>query len=42
METEKSLLEAMKLARTKEEKQELQKQLDEIKVMRRDLEKTLR
>jgi hypothetical protein len=42
MEAEKEILEAMKRAKTKEEKQELQKQLDEIKSMRRDLEKSLR
>jgi hypothetical protein len=42
MEVEKDILEAMKAARTKEEKQELQKQLDEIRVMRRELESSLR
>lgn len=42
MEAEKDILEAMKRARTKEEKQELQKQLDEMKATRRELEKTLR
>lgn len=42
MEAEKDILEAMKRARTKEEKQELQKQLDELKTTRRELEKTLR
>lgn len=42
MEAEKDILEAMKLARTKAEKAELQKQLDEIRALRRDLEKSLR
>jgi hypothetical protein len=42
MEAERDILEAMKRAKTKEEKQELQKQLDEIKAVRRDLEKSLR
>lgn len=42
MEAEKDILEAMKVARTKEEKQELQKQLDEIRTMRRELEHALR
>lgn len=42
MEAEKDLLEAMKTARTKEEKAELQKQLDELKAFRRELEKSLR
>ena len=42
MEAEKDSLEAMKLARTKKEKEELQKQLDELKVVRRELEKSLR
>jgi hypothetical protein len=42
MEAEKDILEAMKRARTKEEKQELQKQLDELKATRRELEKSLR
>lgn len=42
MEAEKDILEAMKVARTKEEKAELQKQLDELKAFRRELEKSLR
>ena len=42
MQDEKDILEEMKLAKTKEEKAELQKELDEIKAMRRDLEKNLR
>ena len=42
MEAEKDILEAMKRARTKEEKQALQKQLDELKATRRELEKSLR
>jgi hypothetical protein len=42
METEKDLMEAIAHARTKEEKQKLQKQLDEIKAFRRDLERSLR
>ena len=42
MEAEKDILEAMKVARTKDEKQELQKQLDEIRTMRRELENALR
>jgi ATP-dependent Lon protease len=42
MEAEKEILEAMAHAKTKEEKKELQKQLDEIKTVRRDLEKSLR
>jgi hypothetical protein len=42
MESERDILEAMKSARTKEEKAELQKQLDEIRAMRRELEKSLR
>jgi len=42
MEAEKEILEAMRHAKTKEEKKELQKQLDEIKAVRRDLEKSLR
>jgi hypothetical protein len=42
MESEKDILEAMKLAKTKEEKARLQKELDEIRAMRRDLEKSLR
>ncbi|MSU22771.1 MAG: hypothetical protein EXS32_02995 [Opitutus sp.] len=42
MEDEKDLIEAIAHARTKEEKQKLQKELDELKAMRRDLEKSLR
>lgn len=42
MEAEKDILEAMKRARTKAEKEELQKQLDELKAARRELEKSLR
>lgn len=42
MEAEKDILEAMKTARTKEEKAALQKQLDEIRAMRRELDKTMR
>lgn len=42
MEAEKDILEAMKTARTKEERAELQKQLDELKTVRRELEKSLR
>ena len=42
MEEEKDLLEAMKTAKTKEEKAELQKELDELRAYRRQLEKTLR
>ncbi len=42
MEAEKDILEAMKRARTKEEKAGLQKQVDELRAVRRELEKTLR
>lgn len=42
MEAEKDLIEAIAHAKTKEEKQELQKQLDELKAMRRELDKSLR
>jgi hypothetical protein len=42
MEAEKDLIEAIAHARTKDEKQKLQKQLDEIKAFRRDLERALR
>ncbi|MDO8542797.1 MAG: hypothetical protein Q7S40_20340 [Opitutaceae bacterium] len=42
MEAEKDILEAMKTARTKEEKAALQKQLDELRAFRRELEKSLR
>lgn len=40
MEDEKDLIEAIHQAKTKEEKKELQKQLDELKAMRRELEKS--
>lgn len=42
MEAEKDLLQAIAQTRTKAEKEELQKQLDQIRAMRRDLDKTLR
>jgi hypothetical protein len=42
MEAEKDIMEAMARAKTKEEKQELQKQLNEFKAVRRELEKSLR
>jgi hypothetical protein len=42
MEEEKVLLEAIARARTKDEKQDLQKQVDEIRTMRRQLEKSLK
>jgi len=42
MDDEKDLLEAIAFAKTKEEKQELQKQLDELRALRRDLEKSLK
>lgn len=42
MEEEKDLLEAIARAKTTEEKQDLQKQLDEIRSMRRQLEKSLK
>jgi hypothetical protein len=42
MEAEKDILEAMKRARTREEKTGLQKQLDDLRVARRELDKTLR
>lgn len=42
MEAEKDILEAIARARTKEEKAELQKQLDEIRRFRRELDQTLR
>jgi len=42
MEAEKDLLEAISHARTREDRQELQKQLDELKAMRRQLDKSLR
>jgi hypothetical protein len=42
MEAEKDLIEAIAHAKTKAEKQQLQKQLDELKAVRRELEKSLR
>ncbi len=42
MEAEKDLLEAIAHARTKEQKAELQTQLDQLREMRRQLDKTLR
>lgn len=42
MEAEKDVMEAMARARTKKEKDELQKQLDELRAMRRELDKSLR
>ena len=42
MEAEKDILEAMNHAKTKEEKAALQKQLDELRGMRRELEKAMR
>jgi hypothetical protein len=42
MEDEKDLIEAIAHAKTKEEKAELQKQLDALRAERRELEKTLR
>ncbi len=42
MEAEKDIIEAIARARTKAEKAELQKQLDEIRTFRRELDKTLR
>lgn len=42
MEAERDLIEAIAHAKTKEEKQDLQKQLDEIKTTRRELEKLRR
>lgn len=42
MEAEKDIIEAMARAKTKAEKDELQKQLDEIRTFRRELDKTLR
>lgn len=42
MEAEKDIIEAIARARTKEERAELQKQLDEIRAFRRELDKTLR
>jgi len=42
MEAEKDIIEAMARARTKQERAELQKQLDEIRGFRRELDKSLR
>ncbi len=42
MEAERDLMEEIAHAKTKEEKQELQSQLDDLKAIRRDLEKTMR
>jgi hypothetical protein len=42
MEAEKDLIEAIARAKTKDEKHALQKQLDELKAVRRELEKSLR
>ena len=42
MESEKDIMEAIAHAKTKAEKAELQKELTEIKALRRDLEKSLR
>lgn len=42
MEAEQDILEAMKLAKTKAEKDKLQHELDQLRAMRRDLEKALR
>ena len=42
MEAERDLMEAIAHAGTKAEKEELQKQLEELKAMRRELEKSLR
>ncbi len=42
MEAERDIMEAMKSARTGEEKAGLQKQLDQLKALRRDLEKSLK
>jgi hypothetical protein len=42
MEAEKDIIEAIARAKTKKEKDELQKQLDELRVVRRELEKSLR
>lgn len=42
MEEEKDLIEAIAQAKTKEEKQTLQKQLEDLRKMRRELEKALR
>ena len=42
MEAEKDIIEAIARAKTKKEKEELQKQLDELRTVRRELEKSLR
>jgi hypothetical protein len=42
MEAEKDIIEAIARAKTKKEKDELQKQLDELRTVRRELEKSLR
>ena len=42
LEAERDILEAMKHVKTKDEKKELQKQLDELRAMRRELDKSLR
>lgn len=42
MEAEKDLIEAIAFAKTKEEKAALQKQLNDLKAMRRELDKTMR
>jgi hypothetical protein len=42
MEAEKDLIEAIAYAKTKEEKAALQKQLNELKAMRRELDKSMR
>ena len=42
MEAEKDVMEAIARAKTKPEKAELQKQLDELRTMRRELDKSLR
>lgn len=42
MEAEKDLIEAIAFAKTKEEKAGLQKQLNELKTMRRELDRSMR
>ena len=42
MESEKDIIEAIARAKTKKEKEELQKQLDQLRAVRRELEKSLR
>jgi hypothetical protein len=42
MEDEKDIIEAIRNAKTKEEKAELKKQLEDLKTMRRELEKSLK